>query len=511
MKLTVLVSSPQFLSSAGNRIRYQRLRQPLAKLGGSLDITTIDAFKPQSSINGNDIFLLSKVQDARGIALAHDIKSKGGRVGVDLFDDYFSQTADARFSPQRLWLCQMAQVADFFLCSTERMKGIAGSYFTSASGHVVNDPFARFDPIFVASNIEEKRRSALKRRTIDVLWFGMGDNPNFQVGLHDLTYYGRVLQDFQRNGWRVDLKILTNMRALDYSGLQMLRRLPVRPEIEIWTEAREEELLRACLLSFLPVNAQRFSIAKSLNRAITALTGGTQILAAGYPLYAPLHKFIYRDARSIIEDLNSGGLVVSSDTLASLGEALRAFSDPHAEADALFKFLNSLGTRDNRSLNVSKKIAIVHGQRSSGAAHKFSVQHNWLSLGSPLTPRGLSYDAHFAVFEHDGVPVIRLTKRAAELVSSQFSGMLRQIAKANEGHVYELQMKDMDQDTVALLASLNAHENPAARMALQFRIDKVTKEVFFQLFGPLEFIDSELDPLLCQSRELQNSASCVPA
>lgn len=511
MKLTVLVSSPQFLSSAGNRIRYQRLRQPLAKLGCSLDITTIDAFKPQSGINGNDIFLLSKVQDARGVALAQDMKAKGGRIGVDLFDDYFSQTADARFAPQRLWLCQMAQVADFFLCSTGRMKEVAGSYFTSALGHVVNDPFVQFEPKILASNIEKKRQVASERRTIDVLWFGMGDNPSFRVGLHDLTHYSSVLQDFQRRGWNVNLKILTNMRALDHSGLHMLRRLPVRPEIEIWTEAREEELLQECLISFLPVNAQSFSIAKSLNRAITALTGGTQILTAGYPLYAPLEKFIYQDVSSILEDLNRGSLRVSSNTLTSLGETLSAFSDPRIEAEELVKFINSIGAKDGRGANISKKIAIVHGQRSSGAAHKFSVQHDWLSLGSPLTPRGLSYHAHFAVFEHDGVPAIRLTKRAAELVSPKFSGMLRQIAKASEGHVYELQMKDMDQDLVALLASLNVHENPAARIALWSHVDKVTKDVFSQLFGSLEFIDSELDPVLCQSRELETSDGRVAA
>lgn len=511
MKLTVLVSSPQFLSSAGNRIRYQRLRQPLAKLGCSLEVTTIDAFKSESNISGKDIFLLSKVQDARGVALAYDIRAKGGQVGVDLFDDYFSQNADARFAPQRLWLWQMAQVADFFLCSTERMKQIAGRYFTSAPGHVVNDPYVRFEPKILASNIEEKRQVASERRTIDVLWFGMGDNPSFQVGLHDLTHYSSVLQDFQRRGWSVNLKILTNMRALDHSGLHMLRRLPVRPEIEIWTEDREEELLQECLISFLPVNAQSFSIAKSLNRAITALTGGTQILTAGYPLYAPLEKFIYRDVSSILEDLNSGSLRVSSNTLTSLGETLSAFSDPRIEAEELVKFMDSIGTKDGRGTNISKKIAIVHGQRSSGAAHKFSVQHNWLSLGSPLTPAGLSYHAHFAVFEHDGVPVIRLTKRAAELVSPKFSGMLRQIAKANEGHVYELQMKDMDQDIITLLASLNTHENPAAGITLHSRIDKVTREVFSQLFGSLEFIDSELDALLCQSRELETSDGRVPA
>lgn len=511
MKLTVLVSSPQFLSSAGNRIRYQRLRQPLAKRGCALDVATIDAFKLESDIDGHDMFLLSKVQDARGLALAHDLRAKGCRVGVDLFDDYFSQTADARYAPQRLWIGQMAQVADFFLCSTERMKQIAARYFASTPGHVLNDPFVRFEPEILALNIEEKRQAALKRRIIDVLWFGMGDNPNFQVGLHDLTHYGAVLQGFRHQGWRINLKILTNLRSLGHLGLQMLRRLPVRPEIEIWSEAREEELLRECLISFLPVNAQGFSIAKSLNRAITALTGGTQIFAAGYPLYAPLDKFIYRDTNSILKDLNSGSLRVSSHTLASLGEALSKFSDPRIEAEELVKFMNSIDTKGGRGTNVSKKIAIVHGLRSSGAVHKFSLQHNWLSLGSPLTPAGLSYHAHFAVFERDGVPAIRLTKRAAELVSPQFSGLLRPIAKAREDHTYELQMKDIDQDIEALLVSLNAQQNPSARMVLRSRIDRVTRDMFSQLFGPLEFIDSELDPLICQLKELETSASCVPA
>ena len=514
MKLTVLASSTQYLASAGNRIRYQRLRAPLAQLGCSLEIATIDSLGAEEQFAAGDIYLFSKVQDARGLALARELRAKGVRIGVDLFDDYFSQSGDARFAPQRLWLEQMAKTADFFLCSTPRMRQVAQAYFGDTPGHVLNDPFDAFEPDRLTTVIEAKRLTALETRVIRLAWFGMGDNPNFPVGLHDLVRYGRRLDAFGQAGFKLELKVLTNLRALDAEGLTMLRDLPVRPEVEEWTEAREHALLLESMAAFLPVNAQRFSIAKSLNRAVTALTGSTQVLCAGYPLYAPLDPFLYHRPESLVDDLVNGALRVSGPRIAALREQLDALSNPDVEASALRAFLEGVGgaaagvARLTKRLEVPR-LAILHGERTTGGIHKFAQRRQWLSLASPLTPHGLALDAHLSVFMPTGRIALRLTKRAADWLVPAARAYLHPLVEVRGGFTHELFPDEcgISIDPVLSYVSQTPHEGMAgARMALQQRVSAQTRAIYADMFGPLEFIDSELNPLLCNARELEMQA-----
>lgn len=506
MKINVLLSSEKYLMSAGNRIRYRRLASHLKKFGSSVEITTIDNADSIKSFDGNDVFLFSKVQDARGIILAHALRRKGCRVGIDLFDDYFSQVGDARFSQQRGWLRDMVGTSDFFICSTETMKRIAERYFGDVPGHILQDPFDHFDRDRLSRLLEAKRQAAVAAKEIRVLWFGMGDNPNFPVGLHDLEHYGYALESFRTRGFRVRLKVLTNARALDGTGLARLRRLPVCPDVEEWSEEREKAALEESLVSFLPVNAQDFSIAKSLNRAVTALTGGTQLLSAGYPLYRPLDDFLYRDAEALADDLLSGALRVSADRLDALVRQLERISSPVAEAGALHRFLDSVPRLVARSMP-SGEMAVLHGQRSTGAIHKFARQRGWLSLGSPYTPAGLSYDAHVTIFGVDEQPALRVSASAAKLLSTRIAARARPL-KSGEGFVLELPPDAFCQDgDSALFHALKACGNSGAQIALHPVIMKTTRRIYTQLFGPLHFVESELAPLLCQDRNLDGHSA----
>ena len=359
VKLIVLAPSAQYLASAGNRIRYQRLREPLARSGCMLSIASVGQTGKELEVASGDVVLFSKVQDARSVGLARDLRANGIHVGVDLFDDYFSQTADARFAPQRLWLAAMAGSISFFLCSTKRMQAVAQGTLRDVPGFVLNDPFERFEVALLAQTIEARRVAALERGVLDILWFGMGDNPSFPIGLHDLTQFGYLLGDLARQGFAVNLTVLTNSRALDARGLALLRQLPVDAKVEEWSHNRESELLGSSLISFVPVNGQPFSIAKSLNRAVTALTAGTQVLTAGYPLYDVLESFCYTDPAGLAEDLRRGELRVSASSLAALGEKLNEISNPVSEARALHAFLAALPAAGTEA--DLRPLAILHG------------------------------------------------------------------------------------------------------------------------------------------------------
>src|SRR5262245_60762119 len=106
MKVHVLVPSEEYKNYAGARIRYGRLQPRLAKLGIKLTLQDIAEFDPDRA--ACDALIISKCHDARALVAAAAVANRGRLVGVDLFDDYFSQEADSRLSRFRLWLRQLS-------------------------------------------------------------------------------------------------------------------------------------------------------------------------------------------------------------------------------------------------------------------------------------------------------------------------------------------------------------------------------------------------------------------
>jgi hypothetical protein len=389
MKIVVLVPSLEYLNNAGARIRYRRIAPRLAERGIELKLEDINEFAPESA--EADVVIISKCHDPLSIVVAATLAHRGTLVGVDLFDDYFSQRGDSRMSRFRLWLDQILSSCDFVLCSTEAMAGIADQYRPGISVHVMNDPASdpRLDEL--RQILTRKLRQVREDRRISVGWFGVGDNPYFPIGLHDLACFGGVLEELLRSGMDVQLRVLTNPRALTAYGLALLQKLPVRSVVEEWTEEAEQELLASTFVAFLPVNAQPFSTAKSLNRAVTALTSGCQVLSAGYPLYERLGPLIYRDAAQLMENLAQGTMRLSPERLPVYRQVMETLASAEAEASRLADFLTSLehGTPEDDTL------VMLHGHSTSGAAHKLVQRVNGLSIASPYCHTRADFDVIF--------------------------------------------------------------------------------------------------------------------
>ena len=113
MKLLVVVPSKDSLYSAGTRIRYLRLSNALAQRGCALEVLPIDQLDGASV--SADAVVISKVMTVRSIVLARRLRQRGVRVGVDLFDDYFSQKRLSGTQPQQIWLSQLVGQLDFAL------------------------------------------------------------------------------------------------------------------------------------------------------------------------------------------------------------------------------------------------------------------------------------------------------------------------------------------------------------------------------------------------------------
>lgn len=389
MRIAVLIPSADYSKYAGARIRYGRIAPVLADRGIDLMLHDIADFRATEF--DADILIISKCHDSRSLVAAAAMAERGCRVGVDLFDDYFSQTGDSRLARFRNWLTQILRHCRFGLCSTKAMARVIGEYRPELPVHVMNDPAADWQIERLPEILAFKRKQSLASRRLIVAWFGVGDNPNFPVGLHDLAAFGGKLRDLTMTGMDVALRVLTNARALTAEGLAELDQLPVRTTIDEWSEDRERALLEEAFAAFLPVNLQPFSAAKSLNRAVTALTAGCQVLSVGYPLYSQLDSLIYRDAELMLADLERDSLRLSAARIGIYRDAMESFASASKEGEKLIEFLSKVDAAEPSD----GTLALIHGHGANGAAHKMVRALNGLSIASPYCTETLAFDVIF--------------------------------------------------------------------------------------------------------------------
>lgn len=392
MKLCVLIPSSGYRQNAGARIRYLRMAEHLRKLGVSIDLVPV-ADVLQMGLPDSDVFLVSKCFDAPTLEVMALARAKGRQVGVDLFDDYFSHVGDPRFLRTQSWLTQALSFSTFILASTQAMADIGRRLAPQLPVHILNDPCPPVDLAEMAARLEAKRAELAKGAPLRISWFGMGDNPLFPVGIADVAAFSGELAGLRRAGIPLELRISANIRSVAGEMLAALRRLPLPCSLQEWSEAGEKALLEQSHVAFLPVNAQRFSAAKSLNRALTALTSATQVLSSGYPLYRALGTFIYRDAQELIADQKSGLSRLRPETLEAFGALLAQVADPVNEAMSLAAFLRAIPVAT--ASEVSLRWAVLHGSGSNAGAHEFARREGFLSAGTPFSPANSDYDIKF--------------------------------------------------------------------------------------------------------------------
>jgi hypothetical protein len=391
MKIVVLVPSKEYRASAGSRIRYGRIGEGLEELGIKLELVTIGDFDPRSA--DCDILVISKCHDARSLLAAAAISARGKLVGVDLFDDYFSQIGDSRLNSYREWLASLLQDCDFALTSTMPLSKVVQDYRADLPTHVVNDPAPSHAPGIATLAAEQKFARARREGILDVTWFGVGDNPFFQVGLSDLAGHRASLANLERSGLKVRLKIVTNSRSLNTAGLELISRLPVQSKIVEWSEEAEAAALDDALVAFLPVAAQPFSAAKSLNRALTSLARGCEVLTVGYPLYAALEPLIYSNSDDLVADLSTGTLRFSRANIGVYEDKLRQLASSETEAVRLRDFLGRLSAPAVR--DTAKRLCVIHGFSTRIEVHRMTQSLGALSVASPFCSAKLDFDVFF--------------------------------------------------------------------------------------------------------------------
>lgn len=394
MQITVILPHDDHRKSAGVRIRYERIREQLARLGHSLDFALIHELHTITPPKG-DVFVFCKCQDIRSVLLAEALRAHGGRVGIDVFDDYFSQTDDMRLTHVRGWMKDILPRLDFLLCATDAMQARLERMAPGLPIHRMNDPLDRLDLESIGASLTARLERLRLTGHVEVGWFGTGDNPYFPVGLDDLCNHGEVLAGFRRRGLRASLRVLTNTRAMTPARLARLARLPVPVQIDEWTLEREERLLAECFAAFLPVGTQLFSTVKSLNRAVTALTRGVQVLTAGAPIYAALEPFCYRGTDELVDDVLRGAPRLRARVLPSLSAAFARIAHPAHEAARLTESLTAVAPPPAKVCAKAEPVIVLHGAGSSKSQHKFIQRSKMFSVAGPFQNAPLNFDLKF--------------------------------------------------------------------------------------------------------------------
>lgn len=390
MRLLFLVPMNIHKVTAGSRIRYDRL----GGAGGPFDVVVKSLEElTAADLDSCDVYVFSKTYSAEAIALALRLRQRGKIVGIDLFDDYFSQTSDPRLSRFRTWLSCIAGVCDFALCSTHVMRRLLESYAPSLPVHVVPDPFPEIDPSVLARTAAAKVERAKRERAIDVVWYGNGSNPFFSVGLSDVAAFSWSLADLASGSFDVRLKILTDQASQTADNLVRLGKLPVRHHLETWSLDAEQESLEQALVSFIPVNGQSFSRAKSFNRALTAISAGTQVLSPGFPLYRDLAPAIYADAFELLSDIEHERCRLGADNVAEVIRVASELSEVGAVVRDLSAFLSgqSLGVKSSSPASFSHQ-AVIYGLEQDSLAMKAAQAGGILSVKTPFARRDHPYD-----------------------------------------------------------------------------------------------------------------------
>jgi hypothetical protein len=487
MKLTILVPSQSYMASAGARIRYRRLASHLSDSEVELSLEEVRGFDPASA--DCDVLLVSKCYDARALVVAAALSRRQKLVGVDLFDDYFSATEDARLLRHRSWLAQIVGFCDFAVCSTQTMASVVKGYDCGLSIHLLNDPARELDPDTIGPAVTKKIARAHADGVMRVGWFGVGDNPYFAVGLMDISAHAAMLAELARSAMSTELTILTNRRALTGEGLSLIEQLPVSKKVVEWSEAAERELLEEALTIFLPVSAESFSMAKSLNRAVSALSSGCQVLSAGYPLYSALEPLLYRSVGDFVDDLAQGALRLSAETMDCYRQIMQRVASPKNEARRFARFLFGLKVRPAPRL---LPIALIHGHSSHPDSHRLVQEAQGFSVASPYCSTALDFDVLFR-----GIGALRMfisRETAARLLPSMRSRLRRIEGVAIKGYLELPEKVDQSPSKFAGAIDCALADIPFQLATYESAIGHIQRRMT-EAFGDCRTVISERSPL----------------
>lgn len=277
--------------NAGLNIRTLPIAEDLCSLGVKVNILSysevIEQILSKNLSQCYTLWILSKPSKPEYIALMINLKQMGYKVGIDIFDNYYSSSnALDSFGVRSVWNAAL-KIVDFITVST--------NYIRSCILDLLDRQHSRQAIIFLLSDrvpgntgnqnpkqaVDKWNALAADEIPFTVSWFGIESNPYFSVGLDDIYANSSTLlliKNLVGAVWGNHSTFLFNLCTKNlpesHRLCSALSSIGIPTRFIEWSKDSCSNLLKSSHLAFLPTNNSDFVLSKTHNRLTNALNEG---------------------------------------------------------------------------------------------------------------------------------------------------------------------------------------------------------------------------------------------
>ena len=272
------------------------------------------------------------------------LRSRGVRVLLDLFDNYFSWSPSVHERAvswnwlRSLEYCSGVCASTPAIAETVRKLGVRDIC-------LVTDPVSRETP---RKSIDGASLSSKwsEPEQVELIWFGVSDNRFYLAGLDDLISWRRAVSRIRTRlrRRRLRLTICTNRAPAVEAAMFCFQTEGINVRFVEWTQDACADLLSAAHVTLIPSNLGGFSLSKTHNRCSDSLSRECLVLASPQGPYRDIPGAVYRDVEALCDDLDQ---MERTRIAAQLAASYAYLSDTYVlteQAGKLAEFILDAGT-----------------------------------------------------------------------------------------------------------------------------------------------------------------------
>lgn len=240
--------------------------------------------------------VFSKSDSPEALSIAEAASSQNRRIIYDVCDNVFEKPPVDEQDRQRLDRVKaIMRLASAVTCSTHSLAQLLTQVVPEIAEKLeiipdaLEEPHASRGPSFAERIGLWRLRRFLRRHrgALHLVWFG-----KCKKGYAGIEHLNPLVQLIQRTSLDrpVTLTIISNRRRLYRSSARGWR----IPKFYLpWSLATFDTALRLHEVAVIPVEANPYTVGKTINRPATALMAGLGVIADPIPAYAELRPFIF--------------------------------------------------------------------------------------------------------------------------------------------------------------------------------------------------------------------------
>lgn len=287
--------------NAGYRVRTLPLASALTKYGMHVEILSMKELHTdiEKIAHTAEVVIVAKPGDTDSYLCMRYLKECGVAVIVDLFDNYFSWSP-ALYKRGVTWQWLRAVEISSAICSSTLAIAETVRSLGFENIHVISDSAPKdFQEIVPGVNLHTKWDNP---EVIELLWFGISDNPYFYAGIDDLISWSNVvcaLRDSIHVRYAVRLTICTNRVAAVQDAILYFSHEGIDVRFEEWTEERCSQLMVESHVVLIPTNLSSFSRSKTHNRCSDAIWRQCLVLAGANGPYIDIPGGVHTSVKTL--------------------------------------------------------------------------------------------------------------------------------------------------------------------------------------------------------------------